>query len=606
MFEAKFQSFDTANNRQAAKLRLEALRKLLARLNLQGFLVPRADEHQGEYVPACDERLAWLTGFTGSAGCAVVFTKTAAIFSDGRYTLQIRQQVDIKLFAPVGSHVTPLAQWLTKNIPEGSRLGYDPRLHTPAEIDRLAKAILSRKAELIAVEENPVDHVWTDRPALPSGMISVQPLTYAGKSAADKLNSIQESLVSSGVDALLVSDPHNVAWAFNIRGSDIPHSPIALSYALIPAHGPATLFASTDKISVFVRSTLVNLVEIATPDEISVALRQAAQGRRKIRLDTATAGIFFKTLVERSGGVADVGPDPITAMKAPKNEAEIQGARAAHLRDGIAMCRFLYWLDLNAGNANLTEIDTVCALETCRRDTGKLKDISFPTISGMGPNGAIVHYRVSRESNRVLGKGLFLIDSGGQYEDGTTDITRTISIGKPTAEQKDRFTRVLKGMIAISSAVFPNGTSGAQLDTLARQFLWEAGLDFDHGTGHGVGSYLSVHEGPQRIAKTGAAILEPGMILSNEPGYYKQGRYGIRIENLVLVERRSFKHTELEVFGFETLTLAPIDRRLIATRLLSRVERDWLNSYHARVYREIEPSLKPDERRWLKDACAKL
>ena len=602
MFEAKFQHFSEVSDPKASKPRLAALRKELTRLKLDGFMVPRADEHQGEYVPPSEERLAWLTGFTGSAGFAVVFAKSAAIFSDGRYTLQVKAQTDGRCFKSVPVHEVPVPAWLEANTPEGARIGYDPRLHTVPEVERLTVCLAKRNATLVALDENPIDAVWAERPAPPLARIVIQPEEFAGESTQEKLHRVQASLAKANMDGLVVSDPHGAAWVFNIRGADVPHTPIALCYALIPARGPATLFVDPAKIDDAVRHALPAQVEIADADELPVALRQLARGERTIRLDAATAGAFLKTIIERAGGKADIGSDPIALMKAAKNETERSGARAAHLRDGAVMVRFLRWLEETPPKGNLTEIDTVAALETFRRETGKLKDIAFTTIAGMGPNGAMPHYRVSEATNRALAKGLFLIDSGGQYQDGTTDITRTVAIGRPTAEMRDRFTRVLKGMIAVSRARFPKGTSGAQLDTLARQFLWEAGLDFNHGTGHGVGSYLSVHEGPQRIAKTGLAPLEAGMIVSNEPGFYKTGRFGIRIENLIMV-RPSAAEGFLE---FETLTLAPIDRSLIAKPLLTKDERTWIDVYHARVLEEIGPLVDATHRVWLEGACRTL
>ena len=602
MFEAKFQHFSEVSDPRTSKPRLAALRKEMARLKLDGFLVPRSDQHQGEYVPPSEERLAWLTGFTGSAGFAVVLPKSAAIFSDGRYTLQVKAQTDGKSFKSVPVHEVPVPAWLEKNVPEGAAVGFDPRLHTVPEIERLAKALQKRSATLVPIDQNPIDAIWTERPAPPKGPIVIQPQDFAGEGTSEKLHRVQANLAEAGMDGLVVSDPHGVAWVFNIRGSDVPHTPIALCYALIPMRGPATLFVDPAKVSEEVRQALPAKVEIADPDELPVALRQLARGGRTIRLDASTAGGFLKSLIERAGGKADVGSDPIAMMKATKNETERAGARTAHLRDGAVIVRFLRWLEETAPKGGLTEIDTVAALETFRRDTGKLKDIAFTTIAGMGPNGAMPHYRVSAATNRTLVKGLFLIDSGAQYQDGTTDITRTVAIGRPTAEMRDRFTRVLKGMIAVSRARFPKGTSGAQLDTLARQFLWEAGLDFNHGTGHGVGSYLSVHEGPHRIAKTGLVPLEAGMIVSNEPGFYKAGRFGIRIENLIMVRASALEG----FFEFETLTLAPFDRSLIAKPLLTRDERIWLDAYHARVLKELGPLVDGPHGAWLEAACSPI
>ncbi len=594
-----FQSFDDTSNPKGAKPRVAALRKLLIQHKLNGFIVPRSDEHQGEYVPESEERLAYISGFTGSAGFTIILTQAAAVFADGRYKLQIKQQVDTRIFTPVSSKEADMQQWLISNVSGYSRIGYDPRLHTSADIERFDKILTKFSAQLVPVEHNLIDLIWHDRPPAPNCLIALQPENFTGASAHDKIAQVQHTLLVDRTDSLLVSDPHNMAWVFNIRGSDVAHTPIALGYALIPADGTPTLFINPAKISDFNREYLTSFAELAAPDELPLALRQASSGGRKIRLDSATASIYHKSLVEKSGGKADMVKDPITAMKAVKNQTEIEGSRAAHLRDGAALVQFLEWLD---GATDITEIDAVIALEGFRRSTGKLKDISFPTISGFGANGAIVHYRVTEATDKPLTKGLFLIDSGGQYQDGTTDVTRTVSIGKPTSEMKDRFTRVLKGMIAISCARFPMSTTGAQIDVLARQFLWDIGLDFDHGTGHGVGSYLSVHEGPQRISKTGVVALEPGMILSNEPGFYKPKSYGIRIENLVLVEKSAHDG----FLSFETLTLTPIDQTLILRSMLTKRERDWLNAYHARVYEEISPLVSVSTCTWLEKACAAL
>jgi Xaa-Pro aminopeptidase len=604
IFESKFQSFHEVANPKTAQPRVGALRTELTKLKLDGFLVPRSDEHQGEYVPKCEERLEYISGFTGSAGFALILKNKAAIFIDGRYTLQIKQQVDVKLFTPVPSLEPNIREWLVNTVPANARIGYDPRLHTAQDLERLGKMLHRISATLIAVKQNPIDLIWDNRPPAPKGMVTIHPKSLAGEISQSKIERITHALLVDRVDALLVSDPHNIAWAFNIRGSDVAHTPIALCYALIPADGTPTLFIDPAKISDITREHLTVNAELASPDELNMALRQAAACKRKIRLDKTTASIHLKTLVEQSSGIVDLGEDPITKMKAIKNNSEITGTKAAHLRDGAALVQFLAWLDVEAPKGHLTEIDTVKALEHFRRKSGMLKDVSFPTISGFGANGAIVHYRVTEQTNKQLTKGLFLIDSGGQYTDGTTDVTRTISIGTPTADMKNNFTRVLKGMIAISKAVFPKGTNGAQIDVLARQFLWQAGRDYDHGTGHGVGSYLSVHEGPQRISKTGNVALKAGMILSNEPGYYKPKSYGIRIENLILVEPHPFKDSNKEFLSFETLTLAPIDKSLIMRSLLDKNERNWLNAYHAKVWEKISPLVPEKTRIWLEQACA--
>ena len=604
MFEARFQTFDDSHERAAAPARIAALRAELKRRGLDGFVVPRADRQQNEYLPASEERLAWLTGFTGSAGAAAVLAERAALFVDGRYTVQAAAQIDAKLFAIEHLVDSPPEQWLEQNLKSGAKLGYDPWLHTSESADRLRKACATAGAELVAVDNNPIDALWSDRPAPPAGPVSLRDIKLAGESAADKFKRIQAELKKLRADVLVVSDPQNVAWAFNIRGSDIAHTPLALAFAVIPREGKPALYVETAKLDNKTRPALEEIAAVRAPAELTSDLAQLKD--KTVRLDQASAADALTRLVSGYGGKPVRGADPIALMKAVKNHAEIAGSRAAHKRDGVAMARFLAWLEREAPAGKLTEIDAVEALESFRRDSGLLKDISFPTISGSGPNGAIVHYRVTRATNRTIGKNeLFLVDSGAQYEDGTTDITRTVAVGTPSDEMRDRFTRVLKGHIAIATAVFPENTSGAQLDPLARTALWQAGLDFDHGTGHGVGSYLSVHEGPARISKLGTVALRRGMILSNEPGYYKTGAYGIRIENLLLViAAPEPKGAEKPVNAFETLTLAPIDRRLIDSRLLTAKERNWIDSYHAHVQEVLSPLLDAATRAWL-DAAAR-
>ena len=606
MFEAKFQTFEDASERDQSAGRVAGLRAELKRHGLTGFAVPRADRQQNEYLPASEERLAWLTGFTGSAGAAVVLADKAAVFVDGRYTAQADAQVDKSVFAIEHLVDTPPSQWLAKNAKPGDRIGYDPWLHTSEGVEKLKQACADAGAELVAVDANPIDALWRERPAPPSGPVILRDIKLAGESAADKLTRVRTELGKTKTDALVVSDPQNVAWAFNMRGSDIAHTPLALAFALVPREGRPRLYVDPAKLDNATRATLADVADIGAPDDLTRDL--AGLKDKTIRLDQASAVEALGKIVADHGGKPVRAADPITLMKAVKNHAEIAGTRAAHLRDGAAVTRFLAWLDREAPKDALTEIDAVAALESFRRDTGLLKDVSFPTISGAGPNGAIVHYRVTRESNRKLGMNeLFLIDSGAQYEDGTTDITRTVAIGRPADEMRDRFTRVLKGHIAIATAIYPENTTGAQLDTLARVSLWQAGLDFDHGTGHGVGSYLSVHEGPARISKLGHVALRRGMILSNEPGYYKTAAYGIRIENLVLViAAPEPSGAEKPLNAFETLTLAPIDRRLVDVRMLSDKERHWLDSYHARVHEQIAPLVDADTRKWLERATRPL
>ncbi|MBX9758510.1 MAG: aminopeptidase P family protein, partial [Beijerinckiaceae bacterium] len=586
------------------KARAAALRKEMERRGLDGFVIPRADEHQNEYVPANAERLAWLTGFTGSAGLAIVLADRAAIFVDGRYTLQVRDQVDTKVFEPIDSGDVSPAEWLEKNLRPDGVLGYDPWLTTPATLDRYEKAARKANASLQAVTDNLVDALWTDRPSTPLTPVRLHPKKFAGVDAAKKLEGIAGKL--AGADALVVTNAHNVAWAFNIRGADVPHTPLPLAFAVIRAKGRPWLYVDSRKLSNEVRDALSMIADVEEPSKLLHDVAALGRERARVLFDAGSAPSRLVEALREAGGQPDLSADPINLMKARKNAAEIRGSRAAHLRDGAAVSSFLAWFAEEAPKGRLTEIDAVMALETFRRQTKKLMEVSFPTISGAGPNGAIVHYRVTERTNRRIGKGLFLLDSGAQYEDGTTDITRTIAVGKPSAEMRDRFTRVLKGHIAVASAVFPKGANGSQLDAFARRALWDAGLDYDHGTGHGVGAFLSVHEGPQNISKRPSCALEPGMILSNEPGYYKTDAYGIRIENLVLVEKRDVKGGERETYGFETLTLAPIDLACVEPKLLTRDELRWLDAYHARVRRELSPHVSPATRKWLGTATKAL
>jgi Xaa-Pro aminopeptidase len=608
MFEAIFQSFDERAQAGESGKRLAALRAELGRLGLSGYIQPRADAHQSEYVPPCEERLAYLTGFTGSAGCAIVLADRAVLFVDGRYTLQAAEQIDNALFAIAHLIETPPESWLEQNLAAGDRLGYDPWLHTVEGAEKLAKACAAAGATLVAVETNPVDAIWHDRPASPLGKVVLHDIRHAGVAATAKLDAIREEIAKLRADALVVSDPHNLAWTFNIRGSDVAHTPLPLGYAVVPKMGRPSLYLDSRKLDNEVRDALEGLADVKEPSAFARDLAARGAAKETVRLDQATGADALARLVTAAGGQVARGPDPISAMKAVKNDAEINGSRAAHVRDGAAFVRFLAWFDREAAKGALTEIDAVAALESFRRDTGALKDISFPSIAGAGPNGAIIHYRVTHKTNRRIAPGdLFVIDSGGQYLDGTTDITRTLAVSAVPEEAAERFTLVLKGHIAIARAIFPEGTSGAQLDTLARLALWQAGLDFDHGTGHGVGSYLSVHEGPARIAKTGTVPLKRGMILSNEPGYYKNGAYGIRIENLVLVvAAKAPPAAEKSLNAFETLTLAPIDRRLIRPRLMTADEIGWLNAYHARVRATLSPLVDAETRGWLEQATAAL
>ena len=588
--------------------RLKALREELARRRLDGFVVPLTDEHMSEYVGAYAQRLAWLTGFEGSAGSAVVLPAEAAIFVDGRYTLQVREQVDGALWSYQSVPETSVAEWLKAHAGEGARIGYDPWLHSKGWVKAAREALAKNKAELVAVDTNPVDAIWPDRPLPSRARLIIHPDSLAGRNASDKRAAIADELKEKRADTVVLSALDSIAWAFNIRGQDVERTPVGLAYAAVNADGTADLFVDPEKVSDDVVSHLGNAVRVRPRNAFPGWLSSQAGKAVLADPDRAVAAIF--DALESSGASIIEARDPVVLPKAIKNPAEIAGHKAAQLRDGAALSRFLRWLSIEAPKGELTEMSAAERLHQFRRDTGELRDLSFDTISGAGPNGAVVHYRASEKTNRPITQGsLYLVDSGGQYADGTTDVTRTIAIGQPTAEMRDRFTRVLKGHIALARAVFPKGTRGGQLDVLARQFLWEAGVDYAHGTGHGVGSYLSVHEGPQRIATVSGAgdePLAPGMIVSNEPGYYKAGEFGIRIENLVLVEPREIAGAEREMYGFETLTLAPIDRALIDTSMLDAAERGWVDRYHATVLARLGPLMSMDEHHWLSDVCAPL
>jgi Xaa-Pro aminopeptidase len=603
-----FQTFESQSERGAATERIKELRRLMAAAKLDAYLIPRADEHQGEYVPASAARLKWLTGFSGSAGLAILTKKHATLFIDGRYTVQARSETEPGLIEVSTLSRANIGEWLAEHLSRGQTVGFDPRLHTIAEIERLETALKPHDIKLAPTNRNLVDRVWgRARPPAPKDPVALHPHKFAGHSAQDKIADIQKRLKADRQDAVILTLSDSVAWVFNIRGSDIPHTPVALAFAILPVTGKPELFLAPEKLEPAVRAQLETFAKIGAPEALGERLKALRVAGKRVRLDPNTAGYWFARALGGAKRIAR-GPDPSLALKAIKNTAEIKGARAAHLRDGLAVTRFLAWLDGAAATGALDEIEAVRRLEGFRRATNQLREISFDTISGSGPNGAIVHYRVSEATNRKLRAGeLFLIDSGAQYLDGTTDITRTVAIGKPTNEMRERFTLVLKGHIAIALARFPKGTRGVDLDPFARRALWQRGLDYDHGTGHGIGSYLSVHEGPQSISRAGMAALEPGMICSNEPGYYKEGAYGIRIENLVLVtELTKLSGADRETMGFETLTLAPIDRRLIVKEMLSADETQWLDDYHARVAAALGPELDDEARAWLKQATAPL
>ncbi|TBW38694.1 aminopeptidase P family protein [Siculibacillus lacustris] len=593
-----FQTYDTPADPTLGAPRLARLRVEIARRGLAGFLVPRADEFQGEYVPPSAERLRWLTGFSGSAGAAVVLADEAALFVDGRYTLQAAAEADLTAFTLVDLVATPPQTWVASRLGAGDRLGFDPWLHTRAQIRRLAAALEPRGAELVAVD-NLVDAIWDDRPAAPTGALSPQPLDLAGQSAAAKRTALSAHLTEIGADALLVVQPDSLAWAFNLRGRDVAHNPVPLAHAVVPRDGRPTLFVAPAKVDADLAATLRTELDLASPGDLLAALDALGAAGARVAIDPVWTPEILARRLEAAGAVLVEGDDPVILPKARKNAAEIAGARAAHVRDGAAMARFLAWFD--AEGRFTDEIACAEKLEALRAEGGRLLDISFATIAAAGPDAALPHYHPTRAGNRAIdADGLFLIDSGGQYRDGTTDVTRTIAVGTPPAEMRRAFTLVLKGHIAIATARFPVGTTGAALDTLARIALWKAGHDFDHGTGHGVGSYLSVHEGPQRIAKSGTAALEPGMIVSNEPGFYAAGAFGIRIENLELVTpAEAIPGGDRPMLGFEVLTLVPIDRRLIDPALLAPEEIAWLDRYHARVRATILPLVDAVTAPWL-------
>jgi Xaa-Pro aminopeptidase len=586
--------------------RLKALRAQLKRQSLDGFVVPLTDEHLSEYVGAYAQRLAWLTGFLGSAGSAVVLPEEAAIFTDGRYTLQVRDQVDGTHWDYVGVPQTSVAAWLGDHAVGGARIGYDPWLHTKRWVEEATRALGKKGATLVPVESNPVDAVWDDRPEPSKAKLVPHEERHAGKTSAQKRDEMGDWMKAEGIDATVLTALDSIAWTFNIRGADVSRTPVALAYALLHADGKAELFVDPEKVDASVRAHLGNAITIRDRAEFTGALSDLAGKTVAVDPERAVAAIF-ETLDKAKATIKPLR-DPAVLPKAIKNATEVTGHKSAQARDGAALSRFLHWLSIEGPKGGQTEISVADRLQKFREETGALVDLSFDTIAGSGPNGAVVHYKASEESCRPVETGtLLLVDSGGQYRDGTTDITRTMAMGTPTDEMRHRFTLVLKGHIALACAQFPVGTRGGQLDILARQYLWAEGLDYAHGTGHGVGSFLSVHEGPQRIATFGGGDepLQAGMILSNEPGYYKTGAYGIRIENLVLVVERG-ECEDKAFLGFETLSHAPIDRNLIETSLLSPAERDWVDAYHSRTLEIVGPQLDGEAKAWLEAACAPL
>ena len=591
--------------------RLAALREQLKADQLDGFVVPLTDEHMSEYVGSYAQRLEWLTGFKGSAGSAVVLPEEAAIFTDGRYTIQVRQQVSEAEWSYQSVPETSVAKWLQENATNGARIGYDPWLHTSEWVRQATASLAARGAELVAVKRNPIDAVWADKPQPSKARLTVQPDEYAGKGSAEKRHEMADWLVKEGADAAVLAALDSIAWTFNVRGTDVTHTPVALAFALVNADGTADLFVEGEKVGDDVRAHLGNGVRLHERHEFEPHLK--ALGGRVVAVDPERSVAAITQALEAGGARIVSRRDPAVLPKAIKNATEVAGHKAAQARDGAAVSRFLKWIEEEGPRGEIDEMIAQDKLLGFRQQLGGLKDLSFDTISAFGPNGALPHYKGTAESNLKFTTGtLYLVDSGGQYQDGTTDITRTVPIGEPTAEMIDRNTRVLQGHIAIATAIFPKGTRGSQLDSFARRALWEAGCDFAHGTGHGVGAFLAVHEGPQRISPVGSSQaggdepLQAGMIISNEPGYYKPGEYGIRIENLVLVVEKPVLGGDKETLGFETLTYVPIDKRLIDATMLSDRELQWLNDYHARVLALIGPQLDGDDRAWLERQCAPL
>lgn len=602
-----FQNYDVRGGADQGRKAIPLIRAQLEQLGLDGLFVPHEDEWQNEYLPDCAERLAWATGFTGSAGAAIILRDKAYLFSDGRYTQQALSQTAPELFEQRDLVDQGPAVWLKAEAPSGAKIGYDPRLVPPDVLARLKESAAQAGVELVAVGVNPIDQAWQDRPAEPSAEIVPHPETFSGESSASKRSRIGEKLSGDGIEASVLTSPAALAWLFNIRGKDVTRTPLALGSAILNKDGTAQLFVKPEKVTPELRGFLGNEVSISTEADFVEALKKTSGKRVLVDPSLSSAHVF--DALQAAGAQIVRGQDPTILPRALKNAVEIAGTKRAHARDGVALANFLHWFDLEAPKGQLTEIDICKAIEGFRMATGALQDLSFDSISGAGPNGAFPHYRVTVESNRKVDQdNLFLLDSGGQYLDGTTDVTRTVAVGTPSAEMKDRFTRVLKGHIALSRVRFPKGTTGSALDALARMSLWEGGFDYDHGTGHGVGSYLGVHEGPHRIAKVPNHVaLEPGMIVSNEPGFYKIDGYGIRTENLQYVTPATpIEGGERPMLGFETLTLAPIDRRLIVKEMLTEAELAWLNTYHAKVLAEIGPRVEADVRAWLEAATAPL
>jgi Xaa-Pro aminopeptidase len=601
------QTFDESTDPSFGPRHVPLIRKAMEAQGLDGFLIPHEDEHQNEYLPEANDRLAWATGFTGSAGAAVILKDRAAVFVDGRYTLQVGEQVDASVFEIRDLVEGGVPAYLETASP-GSVIGYDPRLHSPDALQHLRAAAQKAGASLKSVASNPLDAAWGQaRPAQPTAPIVPHALEFAGEDATVKRERVGKAVKDAGADAAVITAPASIAWLFNVRGGDVIRSPLPIGQAILKADGTARLFLDPVKVTTELPAWLGNQVSLETPDDLPAAL--ADLKGQKVLVDPAQSSAWYFDTLAAEGAEAVRGMDPCTLPRACKNAVEIEGTRRAHIRDGAAVTRFLHWIATEGQVNPPDEKEAVAKLESFREETGFLKDLSFDTIGAANGHGALPHYRPTERSNERSAPGsLLLVDSGGQYLDGTTDITRTMAIGAPSAEMKQRYTLVLKGHLFLSRVRFPAGTTGSALDALARVALWNAGLDYDHGTGHGVGVYLGVHEGPQRIAKAPNSIaLRPGMILSNEPGYYKAGEYGIRIENLqVVTEAAQIPGGERPMLGFETLTFAPIDRACIEVDLLTDEERAQLNGYHAEVLEKIGPLVDDEVRAWLETACAPM
>lgn len=588
--------------------KLAALRQKLREQNLDGFLVPHTDEHQSEYTPSYAKRISWLTGFKGSAGLVAISLNQAAIFVDGRYTLQVRDQVDMKIYQQMKLHQDQAYDWYLENLKKGDVVGYDPWLHDKGWVKRTKEKLAAKGIKLTAVEKNPIDDIWSDRPSPSRDEAHVHRDRYSGEKSSFKRKRIAALLKEKKAAALVLTSLDSIAWLFNIRGSDVECTPLVLAFAILYKSGKADLFIDLGKITPEVSKHLGKSVRIFPKDEFSDMLREIGQGGNKVIIDPKRTHAAIFEIAKNAGAEITPADDPCQMDKACKNDVELNGTRAAHIRDAVAVSRFLCWLDTHGPSGKVDELDAVNKLYSFREEVDLFQGNSFDTISGAGPNGAIVHYNVKEATPKMLDDNmLYLVDSGGQYLDGTTDVTRTVAFGAPTEEQKDKFTRVLKGHIALAQARFPEGRTGGHLDTLARKPLWDVGLDYDHGTGHGVGSFLGVHEGPQNISPLGFKVaLKPGMILSNEPGFYKAGEYGIRIENLIIVRNSEFEEEERAMLTFETITLVPIDRRLINAYMMTAAEITWLNIYHAKVREKISPLLKGEEKEWLMTATESI